>query len=503
MNKHSKDSPFGPAQPEASHPTPSSLGENARRAWLEELEAVLGPDAVLGAEAIGPRHLADWSGAAPVHPLALLRPTSTGQVSELLRICQAHRVPVVVQGGMTGLAGGAMPQADAAALSLERMNTIEALDPDSATMTVQAGVTLQAAQEAALAAGLMFGVDLGARGSCQMGGILSTNAGGNGVVQYGMAREQALGLEVVLADGSVLPMLRPMLKNNTGYDLKQWFIGSEGTLGVITRAVLTLRPAPAARVSMLLALPDYASALRLLRRLQAAFPGALAAFELMWEDFFSTALCWNRMPPTFQQSHPFTVLAEVTGPQEAALQEALQATLGQAMEDGSVADAVIAQSQAQAQALWRIREATAEFPTHMTPLNFDLSLPLPQIAAFADDCVAALSQRWPGHRTLRFGHLGDGNLHLSTDLRSLASARPEAETRREVEDLIYGLLALRGGSVSAEHGIGLHKKRYLGLSRSPAEQAAMRAIKQALDPLNLLNPGKVFDLPTTPSKALR
>lgn len=469
---------------------------------IDELTAALGDDAVRCGDAIDMRYRADWSGAAPVLPLALLRPASTEQVSAALRICHTHRVAVVTQGGLTGLAGGAMPQADAVSLSLERMNAIEQVDTLAATITVQAGATLQAVQEAALAQGMVFGVDLGARGSCQIGGTLATNAGGNGVVQYGMMREQVLGLEVVMADGNVLPMLRPMLKNNTGYDLKHWFIGSEGTLGIITRAVLVLRPAPSARVSMLVALPDYASAIRLLRRLLAAFPGALAAFELMWDDFYSTSLLWNQMASPFSKVYPFQVLAEVTGHSEADLLEALQNALGEAMEDGSVLDAVVAQSQAQAHSLWRIREATAEFPTHLKPINFDISLPLDKINGFAEECVKTLSARWPTQQSLRFGHLGDGNLHLTTDAQSLGDDLSLADAENAVEEIVYGLLAQYGGSVSAEHGIGLHKKPYLGLSRTPAELAAMRAIKQALDPLNLLNPGKVFDLHPLSMKAI-
>ena len=461
---------------------------------IDALVAALGADGVRCGNAIDARYRADWSGAAPVEPLALVRPTSTAQVAAALRICHAHRVPVVPQGGMTGLAGGAMPMPGAVALSLERMNAIEQVDTAAATITVQAGATLQAVQEAALAAGLVFGVDLGARGSCQIGGNLATNAGGNGVVQYGMAREQALGLEVVLADGTLLPMLRPMLKNNTGYDLKHLFIGSEGTLGIITRAVLVLRPAPRARISTLVALPDYASAIVLLRHLQTRFPGALAAFELMWDDFFSTSLRWNHMASPLPKAYPFQVLVEVTGQVEADLAEALQAALEEAMESGSVLDAVVAQSQVQAKSLWRIREATSLFLTHMAPISFDISLPLDQIDGFAEDCIRALSARWPAQRSVRFGHLGDGNLHLTTDARSLGDGMPQAQAEQAVEEIVYGLLAQRGGSISAEHGIGLHKKPYLHVSRTPAELAAMRAIKQALDPLNLLNPGKVFDL---------
>jgi FAD/FMN-containing dehydrogenase len=321
------------------------------------------------------------------------------------------------------------------------------------------------------------------------------------VLQFGMMREQVLGLEVVLADGTVLDMMRPMRKNNTGYDLKHWFIGSEGTLGIITRAILILRPVPRARVSTLVALPDYASAIGLLRQLQAGFPGALAAFELMWDDFFSTSLRWNQMASPLSQTYPYQVLAEVAGHAEAELAAQVQTVLEQAMQAGGVLDAVVAQSQTQAKALWRIREATAEFPTRMSPINFDISLPLEQIDSFADDCVRALSARWPTQSSLRFGHLGDGNLHLTTDARSLGEGMSQVQAAQAVEEIVYGLLARRGGSVSAEHGIGLHKKPYLHISRAAAEVAAMRAIKQALDPNNLLNPGKVFDPQTIESKA--
>lgn len=466
-----------------------------RNEWL----AALGPEAVIWGDSVALRYRSDWSGLAPVCPLALLRPANTEQVAAALRICYKYKIAVVPQGGLTG---AAMPQTDAVVLSLERMNAIEQVDTMAATLTVQAGTTLQTAQEAALAAGMMFGVDLGARGSCHIGGNLATNAGGNGVVQFGMMREQTLGLEVVLADGTVLPMMRPMLKNNTGYDLKQWFIGSEGTLGIITRAILKLYPAPQARVSALLALPNYASAIRLLRLLQNHFPGGLAAFELMWDDFFSTSLRWSQMTSPLSQTHPFTVLIEVTGRDENTITDALQNALAQAMDEGTVLDAVLAQSQTQAKALWRIREATAEFPAHIVPINFDISLPLEHIGDFAVQCIQALSERWPGHHTLRFGHLGDGNLHVTTDVRSLGDALPLAKTSHEVEKLVYALVAQWGGSISAEHGIGLHKKPFLMASRTTQEMTAMRAIKQALDPLNLLNPGKVFDFHHDNSKAI-
>lgn len=459
---------------------------------LSALTQVLGSGGVQTGDAIAPHHHADWSAEAPRRPLALLRPASTEQVAHALSLCHAHRVPIVPQGGMTGLAGGAVPSPGALALSLERMNAVENVDATAGTLTCQAGATLQAVQDAAGAAGCLFGVDLGARGSCQIGGNIATNAGGNGVVQFGMMRAQTLGLEVVLADGTVLDMMRPMLKNNTGYDLKHWFIGAEGTLGVVTRALLQLHPVPRARTTALVALPDYGSAMQLLVRLKTCFPGALAAFELMWEDFLRFALDATGSSTPFAQAHPFVALADLCGNDGEALQSTVQHVLESAMEEGLVLDAVLPQSEAQAAALWRVREAAAEIPTHMRPINFDISLPLQAIGEFADRCMHALSARWPGQRSVRFGHLGDGNLHLSTDARSLDGVAFE-EAEREVEGLVYGLLARMGGSVSAEHGIGLHKKPYLRASRTAAELEAMRAIKRALDPFNLLNPGKVFD----------
>jgi FAD/FMN-containing dehydrogenase len=460
--------------------------------FLDQLRQLIGASAVQAGDGIAPHHLSDWSGAPPVRPLALVLPANTEEVSRVMALCHAHRIPVVPQGGLTGMAGGAIPVLGGVALSLSRMNTLDPVDVAGATLTVQAGATLQTVQEAAMAANFMLGVDLGARGSCQIGGNLSTNAGGNGVVQFGMMREQTLGLEVVLADGTVLSMLRPMFKNNTGYDLKQWFIGSEGTLGIITKAVLALRPASSARLSFLVGLGDFSASVDLLRRLQSVFAGSLAAFELMWADFFERSVGWSGAASPLSRSYPFAALVDVTGEDHATLGERVEAVLAVAMQEGWVLDAVLAQSTSQAQSLWRIREATAEFPTRMAPINFDISLPLERMDAFANDCVTALTQRWPGHQTLRFGHLGDGNLHLTTDARSIEGLSPE-QASHAVEKLIYGLVAERGGSISAEHGIGLHKKPYLNASRSPAEIDAMRAIKRSLDPLGLLNPGKVFD----------
>lgn len=460
---------------------------DAANAMAQHLLAELGPDLVAVGPDIPAACGADWSGLGPVAPLALVRPRSTDDVVRTLRLCHARRVPVVPQGGLTGLAGAAVPLAQGVALSLARMSAIEAVDAGTRTLTAQAGATVQAVQQAAVGAGLRFGVDFGARGTAQVGGALSTNAGGNGVLQFGMMREQVLGLEVVLADGSVLPMLRPMIKNNTGYDLKQLFIGAEGTLGVITRALFRLHPAPRARATALVAVPGFDAALALLGRLQARFPASVAAFELMWRDFVQASLDWQQLREPFDTAHPLLVLTELDGASEAALQTELQALLAEALAAGQVLDAALAQSQAQAAAFWKLREATAELPAHMhPPINFDVSLPMARIGDFAQTARAALTARWPGAVSVFFGHIGDSNLHLSVDGASVGG------DEAAVERLVYALVADFAGSVSAEHGIGLHKKPYLCASRTPAELAAMRAIKAALDPLGLMNPGKLF-----------
>lgn len=453
-----------------------------------QASTLLSPDHFLVGDQVPARHHSDWSGAAPVAPLALAYPRSTEELSKILHLCHVYRVAVVPQGGLTGLAGGAIPSAKGIAVCFDRMNAIQSVDAPSSTLIAQAGATVQAVQEAALSVGLQFGVDFGSRGSAQIGGAVSTNAGGNGVLQFGMMREQVLGLEVVLANGEVLPMLRPMLKNNTGYDLKQWFIGAEGTLGVITRVVLRLRPVSRAHATALVALPSFDAVMALLEAVTASFPGAVSAFELMWRDFVSASLAWQNLREPFAIEHPLMVLLAVDGQSPDQLESTLETTLNDALSRGYVCDAVVAQSQQQAALLWKIREATAELSLHMhPPINFDVSLPVQDIGRFAQDCRTELSSRWPGHHTIFFGHVADGNLHVSTDLATIDG------DQQALEDLVYGLTESFGGSISAEHGIGLHKKPYLRASRTPSELAVMRAVKKALDPQGILNPGKIFD----------
>lgn len=450
---------------------------------LEQLRTALGDAAVLTGAAINPRHYSDWTGHAPACPAAVLLPRSTEQVAAALRICNEANQPIVPQGGMTGLAGGAVPRATDIALSLERMRGIEEIDAAAATISVWAGTPLQEIQQAALDAGFLFPLDLGARGSCQIGGNIATNAGGNAVIRYGMTRDLVLGLEVVLADGRVLNLLNKMIKNNCGYDLKQCFIGSEGTLGVITRAILKLAPLPGETTTLLCALPDYASAVNVLRRLQRS-AGTPQAYELMWQDFFRLGVSWLENPVApMSADHPLYVLFESAGPREL-----LEQTLEAAFEAGEVVDAIIASSQTQARALWKIREATGEFPLRLTPLNFDVSLPIGQIGEFADVCRQRLDQRWPGNHSVYFGHIGDSNLHLTVDCATL----PQPAPILEIEELVYTAVGELGGSVSAEHGIGLLKREFLHHSVSPEARQAMQQLKDCYDPKGILNPGKIL-----------
>jgi FAD/FMN-containing dehydrogenase len=407
-------------------------------------------------------------------------------VSAALRICNEARQPVVPQGGMTGLAGGATPRAGDIALSLERMAGVEEIDKAAATMTLGAGTALETAQRAADEAGFLLALDLGARGSCQIGGNLSTNAGGNRVIRYGMAREQVLGLEVVLADGTVVSALNKMLKNNAGYDLKQLFIGAEGTLGIITRAVLRLHAKPRTKATALCALPSYEAVVGLLRRAQAEL-GGISAFEAMWHDYYSFMV--NH--PTAKQKplpdhHPYYVLMEFAGNDPAGDETRFQDLLSAAMADGLVLDALVAQSEQAARDFWVIREGHP-LDSLAFCINFDVSLPIGLIEDYVRRCRAALEKRWPGLLNVYYGHVGDSNLHISV---SVPGAGPEV--MHEVDDVVYEALREFGGSISAEHGIGTLKRPYLGYSRGPAELALMRLLKQSLDPKGILNPGKLL-----------
>jgi FAD/FMN-containing dehydrogenase len=451
------------------------------------LERALGQDIVLHGEAVPPRNRQDWSGLPGHLPLALVRPRRTEEVATCLRLCHAAGVPVVPQGGLTGLCGGAIAGEREVALSLERMSGVEELDPATATMTVLAGTPLEVVQNAARDAGFFCPLDLGARGSCAIGGNISTNAGGNRVIRYGMTRDMVLGLEVVLADGTVVRSLNRMIKNNAGFDLKHLFIGSEGTLGVVTRAVLRLHPAPQLVATAFCGTASFAAVIGLLERARRELAGTLSAFEVMWPEFYelmTTRVAGVRRP--LAGPHGLYLLIET---QSAAIGGgALEGLLERALEAGLVEDAVIAQSEADTRSFWAIRDAVADFNALLGPrVEFDVGLPVGRMGEFVDACRASLARRWPDIVLVVYGHLGDGNLHLQ-----VAVPGAEPQPKREVYDIVYGLVGERRGSISAEHGIGTLKLPYLAHSRTPEEIALMATLKRALDPRGILNPGKVI-----------
>lgn len=437
------------------------------------------------------RYFSDWMTTAPRDSaLALVRPRSTAEVSALLRLCHAAQVPVVPQGGLTGLAGGAQPVKQCVLLSLELMKAVEEVDAAACSVTTQAGATLSQIQDIARDHDLFFPLDLGARGSCTIGGNLSTNAGGNRVLRYGMARDLVLGLEVVLADGTVLSNLNKMLKNNTGYDLKQLFVGSEGTLGVITRAVLKLSPQPRSTCTALCALADYDAVLALLKHVRTHLGPNLSAFEMMWPDFYermTSGLAHLTTPLPY--GHGAYVLIESQGTDPIKDQGHFEQTLSAALESEIVQDVVIAQSESDVKKLWAVRDASGEFRVVFWPhVGFDVSVTTGQLGNFVNELKARLQQKWPDTTTVFFGHVGDSNIHIG--VKVCPGEQPEAD----IEDLVYQAVGDWHGSVSAEHGIGTLKRDYLHHSRSPSELQLMKLLKTAMDPQNILNPGKVFQL---------
>ncbi len=412
----------------------------------------------------------------------MLRPASVAAVAAALRICNAHRQSVVPQGGLTGLAGAANPAPADFALSLERLSGIEEIDAAAGTMTVMAGTPLEAAQNAAAAQGFLLPIDLGSRGSCQIGGTLSTNAGGIRVIRHGVTRENVLGLEAVLADGTVLTMLNKMAKNNTGYDLRQLFIGAEGTLGVITRAVLRLKPLPDGRSTALCALAAYDDVVALLGRARGELAG-LSAFEAMWQGYFrfNSEAEGLRL---FDDAPAFAVIVETEGTSHGP---SLEAFLESALTDGLIADALVAQSEKERRSFWMVREGLAMDRLLPSLVNLDVSMATGSLGAFAAACAEALDRRFPGCHVSFYGHIGDSNLHVSVSVAGASEA-----DLHDIDTIAYRLVAGYGGSISAEHGIGTLKRDYLGYSRKPEELEVMRRIKSALDPNAILNPGKVL-----------
>jgi len=468
-------------------------------AWLAEARALIGASHVLSEDQGDDvsAFVRDWRGQYQGRALAVLRPGNTEEVQAIVRLAARSGVALVPQGGNTGLCGAAVPTASGrqAVLQLGRLQRIRAIDPENNTATVEAGCILQTLQEQAAAAGRLFPLSLGAEGSCQIGGNIATNAGGVQVLRYGNMRELVLGLEVVLPDGERLDLLRGLRKDNTGYDLKQLFIGAEGTLGIITAATVKLFPLPSAEVVAFAGVSSVAQAVQLLGAMRSHLGDRFTAFELI--SGVAVDLVRHHFPETprtLEGAWPWYVLMEAAdGGSDDSLRDAMQEALMACMEAGQLEDVALASNLAQGQALWTLRENISHAQQmDGSNIKHDISLAISDIPAYVEQLLARLPQAFPGSRPIVYGHLGDGNLHFNVSAPlGVAPADWQRQTDA-VNQLLHDAVTAMRGSISAEHGIGQLKRHELALYKTPVELEVMRRIKQALDPQGLMNPGKVI-----------
>ena len=466
-------------------------------ATIEQIKAAVGPRGCIADPQGMEPYLIEARGLYRGATLLVVRPASTAEVAAVVKICAEARLPIVPQGGNTGLVGGGVPPEDGhnIVLALGRMNRIRAIDAVNFTMTVESGCILANLQQAAAEADRLFPLSLGAEGSCQIGGNLSTNAGGIAVLRYGNTRELTLGLEVVLPDGRVWDGLRGLRKDNTGYDLKQLFIGGEGTLGIITAATVKLFPKPREIETALLGLPRIEDAMGLFARARAVTADQLTAFELIPRGGFDLALA--HVPGTVDPlaaNYPWYVLLEMSSSQtESGIRALLERLLATALEEGLVGDGVIAESGAQAKELWRIREAIVEAQLYSGSIKHDVAVPVSRVAEFVTRASVAVCDRLPGIRPIAFGHVGDGNIHFNLTQPDGMDKAAYLARWQEFNDIVHGVVRELHGSISAEHGVGTMKRDEITHYKAPIEIELMRRIKRALDPDNIMNPGKVVD----------
>jgi D-lactate dehydrogenase (cytochrome) len=464
---------------------------------LERLRALLGERGFIADAATMAPYLLEERGSYQGAARAVLRPTSTAEVAEIVKLCVAAQVPIFPQGGNTGLSGGAVPWEDGkgVVLSLGRMNKVRDIDPIDYSITVEAGCILAEVQKAAEAVDRLFPLSLGAEGSCQIGGNISTNAGGIAVLRYGNMRALVLGLEVVLPDGRVWHGLRALRKDNTGYDLKQLFIGGEGTLGIVTAATLRLFPLPKGIETAFLGLSRVEDAMELFSRARMASGDQLTAFELI--SRFGIDMALKHVPgiiDPLQTKFPWYVLVEMSSSEaQSGLKETLEQFLSEVMEKGLVKDGVIATSSAQAKDLWRIREGLVEAQKHEGgSIKHDISVPVSKVAHFILDANKAIAERLPGIRPNAFGHVGDGNIHYNIHQPVAADTKVFVARREEFNRIVHDIAVGLNGSISAEHGIGRLKVEELAHYKPPIELELMRRVKAALDPDGIMNPGKII-----------
>ena len=465
-------------------------------AIVAHLRNVVGAAGLLTDPADTAPYATDWRGLYHGRTPAVVRPKTTEEVAEVVRRCAACGIGMVPQGGNTSMVGGAVPAeaGDQVVISLARMNRVRAVDPVDLSLTLEAGVTLKAAQDAAAAAGCLLPLSIASEGTAQIGGVLATNAGGNNTVRYGNARDLVLGIEAVLPDGEVLHALRRLRKDNTGYCLRQLLVGSEGTLGIITAAVLKLAPRPAEREVALCAVPSPAQALALFARVQREDPAALVAFEYMSGTGMGFVL--RHIPGAalpFAPAPHYALIELATPRRNAGLRAALEEGLAAALEEGEATDAVIASSEAQRAALWRLREEHAEAQRlEGASVKNDVSVPVSRVPELIERGAAACAALVPGVRVVPFGHLGDGNIHFNLEQPEGADPAAFLAQSHAIMDTVAEVVRDLDGSFSAEHGVGRLKPYLMASWRGGAELATMRRIKHALDPHGLMNPGKVL-----------
>jgi FAD/FMN-containing dehydrogenase len=465
-------------------------------AIVARLKDVVGPKGFAeDPQEIAP-HLVEWRSKYQGHTPLLLKPHSTAEVSRILAICNETRTPIVPQGGNTGLVGGQIPFAGEVLLSLARLNQIRKLDAEGLFVVAEAGVILSELHRAAEAADRYFPLSLASQGSCTVGGNISTNAGGVNVLRYGNMRELVLGVEVVLADGAVLDLLRTLRKDNTGYDLKQLFIGAEGTLGIVTAAALKLLPKPEERVTAFVALPDVGAAVSLLNRVHAATSGLLSAFELI--PRLGLEMVLTHIPQTsdpLSAPSPWYAMVEAESGAGLALRGIVEDALAAAISDGIASDAVVAESEAQRAALWRLRESLSEAQKYEGgSIKHDVSVPIAAIPDFLARGIDGVQRLVPGVRPVPFGHLGDGNIHFNFSVPKGGDNEAFLARWQEVNRAVHDIVHDFGGSISAEHGVGVMKRDEITRYKSIAEIELMRTLKRTLDPNNILNPGKVVSV---------
>lgn len=463
------------------------------QAALDAISRIVGEKGVVAPDDAAP-FLSEWRGRWPGKAAMIVTPGSTEDVAAVVKICAEHNVAITPQGGNTGLVGGQIPNGNEVLLSLKRLRAVRDVSPLNNTMTLEAGLTLSEAQDIAAEAGRLFPLSIGAEGTCQIGGVISTNAGGVNVLRYGNCRDLVLGLEAVLPDGRIWNGLKRLRKNNTGYDLKHLLIGGEGTLGVVTAAVLKLFPAPAEKVTALAGLKSAEDTVALLAHAQGATGGGATSFEFM--NRLCVELTTKNIPGVrdpLSEPHAYYALMEFSSGETGTLRATVEAMLAGALEKGLLADAVIAESDAQANALWHMRHSMSEAINHEgLGARHDVSVATSDIPAFLDKARAAVRRIAPDARFVEFGHMGDGNVHYDIIGPDGAPQDALTDNRSDIESAVYDVIATFDGSISAEHGVGRHRRDTLAKRKSPVELDMMRAVKDALDPKGIMNPGKML-----------